>query len=338
MAGWLERGATVELELRSGGEPVAPHRVTWTAEPASAAEFLAGGFARLLQTGPLEITARVVDREVTGSLTVALPPFILFDDRVSGNRDIFRVRLDGSDRDRITEDPADDADPTAGGGEVVFSSLREGNAELYRIGAGDTAIRLTTTPDADERQPALSRDGSHLAFTRASDGTERVWTRSMSTGDELRVTDGLAAESTIEVSPSWSPAADRLVLTSIARGEADIWTVGATGSDASLLVGSVTAEVEPAWHPTEEKVVYAAVIEGGDTELFAADLVEGTVTRLTDRSGPDGQPAWLSDGRIVFTAWTESGTALMWLDPADPDLIQAIPLQNGEPRNPFGIY
>lgn len=338
VSGWLERGATVRLDVRSGGDPVAPGRVTWSAEPASAAEFLAGGLARLLQTGRLEITARVDDREATNSLTVALPPYILFDDRVAGNRDIFRVRLDGTDRERITEDPADDADPTAGGGDVVFSSLRDGNAELYRIATGDIATRLTTTPDADERQPALSRDGAHLAFARAGEGTERVWTRSMlSSDDELRVTDGLDAESTIEVSPSWSPSTDRLVLTSIARGEADVWTVAATGSEASLLVGSGTAEVEPAWHPTEEKVAYAAVVVGGDTELFVADLAEG-IARLTSRSGPDGQPAWLPDGRIVFTAWTGSGTALMWLDPADPELLHEIPLQDGEPRNPFGIY
>lgn len=338
VSGWLERGAMVRLDVRSGSDPVAPDRVRWTAEPASAVEFLAGGLARLLETGTVDITARRDVRTATSSVTVGLPPSILFDDRVAGNRDIFRVRLDGSERERITDDPADDADPTAGGGVVVFSSLRDGNTELYRIAVGDTATRLTTTPDAEERQPALSRDGADLAFARTGAGTERVWTRSMSNGDELRVTDGLAAESTVEVSPSWSPEADRLALTSIARGEADIWTVTATGSDASLLVGAPTAEVEPAWHPSAEKVVYAAVAGNGDGDLFLADLVEETVTRITTRTGSDGQPAWLPDGRIVFTAWTESGTTLMWLDPADPDLVHRIPLQDSAPRNPFGIY
>ncbi|UCC24560.1 MAG: PD40 domain-containing protein [Gemmatimonadales bacterium] len=338
MSGWLERGAEIGLEVRLGGQLVSADEVVWSAGPATATEFLSGNRARLLEVGSLELTATVGDRSGSRTIDVVLPPQILFDDRVGGNRDIYMTRLDGSDLVRLTEDPADDSDPTAGGGWTVFSSLRDGNAELYALQDGMTGAQRLTETASDERQPALSRGGTQLAFARSEGGGNRIWTRPLGGGPEDRVTDGLLAESGIEASPSWDPQAERLVLMSTADGNADIWSVSADGAAASLVVGTAQAEVEPAWHPDEDRVVFAATIPGEDPELFLADLAEGTTTRLTTRPGTEGQPAWLPDGRIVFTIWTESGTGLMWLDPAEPDVAYSIPVSGPLPQNPTGVH
>src|SRR5205807_5891481 len=78
---------------------------------------------------------------------VAAPPAIVFDWMRNGNRDIYRAALDGRDVVRLTSDPGDDQHPTERAGAVVFTSYRDGHAQLYAVAAtgGGTARRLTNT-------------------------------------------------------------------------------------------------------------------------------------------------------------------------------------------------
>ncbi len=56
---------------------------------------------------------------------------------------------------------------SADGRTVVFVSNRDGNFELYAIGAdGRRERRLTRTPRADEVHPRLSPDGTRLVYVR----------------------------------------------------------------------------------------------------------------------------------------------------------------------------
>src|SRR5690625_4538791 len=104
-------------------------------------------------------------------------PFVAFDLLIGGNRDIYRVDLDGSGLERLTTSPAEDREPTVAGESVVFVSYRDGNAELYALSLADpeaAPVRLTTTA-ASETQPALSPDGSRLAFMSDVSGVPRLW-------------------------------------------------------------------------------------------------------------------------------------------------------------------
>ena len=339
LTGWMERGAVAAADLRRGATPLSLDEATLSASPSDAVAFLGNGQLRFLRTGTVEIVAELDGETARTSVEVGLPPFILFDQIVGGNRDIYRMRLDGTEVVRLTSDAAEDAEPTAGGGAVVFTSRRDGNAELYRIPSDDTAPeRLTTTPDAEEREPALTRDGTAVAYARTGDGDPEVWTSPLPDWNPARLTDGLGSMSAIEGSPSWSPEADRLALMSTAGGDADVWIVTAQGDPGTLLAGESGPEVEPAWHPTEDRVVLVATMATGDAELFLVDLTDGETTRLTNRLGIDGQPAWLPDGRVVFTAWEGTTRSLRWLDPAEPGRSWEILTGATSPANPAGVY
>src|SRR5256712_13113387 len=107
---------------------------------------------------------------------VAAPPAIVFDWLRNGNRDIYRAALDGKDTVRLTSDPADDQHPTEAAGTVVFTSYRDGPAQLYAVAAtgGGTARRLTNTA-FNETQPALSPDGTKIAYLTDSSGVPKLW-------------------------------------------------------------------------------------------------------------------------------------------------------------------
>jgi TolB protein len=267
-------------------------------------------------------------------------PVIVFEWLRDGNRDIYRAGLDGRDTVRLTTDPGDDQHPTVGGPTVVFTSYGDGNGELYAVdAAGGPARRLTATTD-NETEPALSRSGNELAFISDAGGTPKLWISSPDGGNPQRLVSGsFGFPGSPEVSPSWSPAGDRLVFVATPNGSADLFVVAATpGSAPRALVTGSGADLQPAWSPGGDDVAFVSDRDG-DVELYLVSVESGVVRRLTDRPGIDAEPAWLPDGRLVFTAWVDGTPRLRWLNPAGPagagDVNLAV---EGAPRHAAAVF
>jgi Tol biopolymer transport system component len=239
---------------------------------------------------------------------------IVFELLRSGNRDIYRAALDGGDTVRLTTSPAEDGDPTVAGDSVVFVSYRDGNAELYATSiSGGMPRRLTTTAVA-EAAPVLSSNGTRLAYTRSDSGVPKLWMSASDGSNAARVTESFGFGGSIEASPTWAPAGDR----------------------SPLVPDSLSsAEVEPAWSSDGEWVAFATN-RSGDTEIYMLEVSTGALARLTDRVGPDGQPTWTTDGRLVYTAWTDGIPELRWMDPDSPADVQSIDVGPGLPGHPSG--
>jgi Tol biopolymer transport system component len=265
-----------------------------------------------------------------------LLPVVVFDRTVAGNRDIWRVALDGSDLVQITSHLADDQAPTVAQGRVVFTSYRSGTADLYSVplkGSGE--VRLTTTT-SNLISPALSRDGLRLAFANDAVSVHKVWTAAGDGSGLTRATPAAFGSSgSPEGSPTWHPAGDRIAFMSTANGNADIWAM-ALGGTPYLLAGGAGAQVEPAWSPDGTRVAFASN-HTGDTEIYVVDVSTGVLTQLTTRTGSDAKPAWLADGRIVYVAFEGSTPSLRWLDPAVPGTSHPIPTGAGPARNPAPV-
>jgi len=101
---------------------------------------------------------------------------IVFNSVVAGNRDIYRMNVDGSNVVRLTSDPDWDTQPVLSmdKSKVAFTSYRNGanNGDIYTVHSdGSTETRLTSTTDDDE-YPAFSPDGTKIAFTRYAPGND----------------------------------------------------------------------------------------------------------------------------------------------------------------------
>lgn len=252
------------------------------------------------------------------TLYVATPvvPAIVFEMAPGGNRDIYRMGIDGNDLVKLTTAVLSDASPTVAQGTVVFSSFRDGNAELYSVPLkGGTETRLTTSTGLNETSPSLSPDGKRLAWVRGAPGAiTKVWAGNANATGGAAVVVPAQADA-IESSPSWADST-RLAFGVAAASSSDIYGLTLGGVPA-LLAGGDKAEVEPAWSPDGTRVAFASN-RTGDTELYLLTVGTGALTRLTTRTGSDGAPSWLKDGRIVFTCIQGSQFRLCIIDPANP--------------------
>src|SRR6185437_16793987 len=92
-----------------------------------------------------------------------------------GSADIWLVDARGGDPLRLTDDPADDRGPTwfPDGTAIAFASDRGGHPGVWkvpRLGGSATPIL------ADAADPAISPDGTRIAFVRTSpQGRGTVW-------------------------------------------------------------------------------------------------------------------------------------------------------------------
>jgi dipeptidyl aminopeptidase/acylaminoacyl peptidase len=320
-----ERGLVVSLTARERTGTLAAG-ATWQAEPASAVAFLEGDRARLLQAGPVTLRATVGSATGTLAVTVAVPPLIVLEASGPGGRTLHEMRLDGTELRALPVGPGESIHPAVAAGILVYVNYRHGNGELFRLplNAGGTAQRLTTTA-TDEIQPALSPDGSRLAFVGAAGGLPRVFVAGPDATSPVRAAPAHGGGAAIEGNPSWAPHGDRLAFMSTAGGRAGIYVVTLASGQVETLRAGVQTFVEPAWSPDGRYLAYVVSSDAG-TDLFMTELVTGIHTQLTNRTEADGRPAWLPDGRLLYTSWNSGVPGLRWLDPAAPAEFHEIPL------------
>jgi hypothetical protein len=331
-AGRMERGSTLALTVTRDGLPVNAANVTWTLQPAAGGEVLPGGQVRLLAAGALEVRGSFDGSTGALPVTVALPPTVVFDMSVGGNRDLYSVALDGGDFTRLTQETAVDMDPSAAAGKILFVSVRDGNSELYTIPlAGGAATRITTTARS-ETSPALSPDGTRIAYAYDASGVSRIWTANADGTGAAAFTGTLGFAGSPEAAPSWAPAGNQLSFVGTGEGTADVWAM-APGGTASILAGGDSAEVDPAWNPAGTHVAFASTREG-DPAIFTVRVSDRLITRLSSRAGSEAEPTWTTDGRLVYVEFLGAGaTRLVWISPSAPETVNVIPV-TGNPRRP----
>lgn len=174
--------------------------------------------------------------------------------------------------------------------------------------------QLVSTFPGSHRSPALSPDGTMVAFVSDASGTDQVWIASLAGGEPIRITGGpVAAER-----PAWSPRNDRIVF---ARADGGIWSVGTLGSPAPRRV------VEHGHNPRLSRDGETLVYERG-REIWLANAdggnqrrVDGVPTRAM--LSIDAWPSLSPDGRHIAFFLSEAAIA------GD---IWTIPVEGGEAR------
>ena len=339
-SGFAERGGELELRLMRGPNSAPLPAVSVTSSAPEIAT-VSGDIAHLHSVGTVTFSATVAGQKLSTTVYVDLPPMIVFEKVVSGNRDLYTVYLDGEGLQQVSTSTADDRSPSAASGRVIFSSTRAGLTDIYAIVTpGNECERVTTTSTLSEIEPALSPDGSSIAFIGSEAGSLSVGKLYLANGDGTgahRVTTTFGTAGSLEATPSWGPNADRVAFVTTHDGSADIWAYYVAGDSIRPLVQSSAADVEPAWGPFND-VAFVSNRDDADGDLYLLDLFSGHSTRLTTRAGADAQPSWLPDGRIVFTAYQGTVATLAWLDVFSPEVIHPIPTGSGDSRKAVSIH
>src|SRR6516165_5235354 len=127
--------------------------------------------------------------------------------RVFGNPGqvgLFVANSDGSNEHPLLSSPNTDYDAAwaPDGSSIVFTSERDGSAELYRVKPDGSGLERLTNDPAYDDQAAFSPDGRQLVFVSTRNGGYAVlWLMDLATHKVRALTSGAGGD----YRPSWSP-------------------------------------------------------------------------------------------------------------------------------------
>ena len=184
-------------------------------------------------------------------------------------------------------------------------------------------VSLLTAYPGDEAMPAISTDGSWVAFQwqrEPTDGAGIYVTRSDGAEQPRRLTHD-ASEDTADAFPAWSPRGSEVAFVRRrGRNAGEIILVPAQGGEERKLreirLLSFPASHWLAWTPDGGQIVFASASpESGRSTLFSIGLANGQVKSLT--SPPDGvigdaSPVFSPDGRsLAFLRWSSPTVSVL---------------------------
>lgn len=247
--------------------------------------------------------ADLVLKSLTGRAGAFNTRIAFISDR-SGFKELWLMETDGRDPIRITDHRSLVLNPDFSplGREVIFTSYRDDNPDLYRkeIYTGHEAKishRLGLNIAGRFR-----RDGGELAVSLSHDGNSELYLLSPSGALRKRLTDNWA----IDVDPSWSPGGDRLAFVSDRRGNPHVFLLDIPTGKVERLTFDGKYNVTPAWSPVSDRIAFSR-LEEGVFDIYTVRSDGGDERRLTTGPGNKEHPRWSPDGRFLVYSSDASG-------------------------------
>jgi len=193
--------------------------------------------------------------------------------------DIFKARADGSGITRLTSSPGYDAEATIGpDGRIVFTSVRDGDMEIYSMNAEGGDVKRLTNRVGPDGGPFFSKDGKQIVFRG----------RSLQPGAELDDYKALLKDGL------WRP-------TSL-----ELFVMNADGSNLRQVTSLGGASFAPFFSPDGTKIIFSSNHhnpKGRDFELWLVNADGTGLERVTWNESFDGFPMFSPDGtKIVFAS------------------------------------
>ncbi len=179
---------------------------------------------------------------------------------------IGRAYLNGFGFRALTNDPLDaDPDIARDSGLVVFRRWVNDQGDIWAMWANGLNQHPLTTNAADEEEPALSPDGTKVAFWRgpSADGSGGVVVMNVDGTDEHLVFAGPGRR------PDWSPDGTRLAIEvpTGSEGRQQIWNVASNGDDLSaytfgdltkVVTSDPTGAFAPRFSPDGSQILFSS--------------------------------------------------------------------------------
>jgi Tol biopolymer transport system component len=202
---------------------------------------------------------------------------------------------------------------TADGREIVFSSNRTGNQTLWRVPATGGPPRPLVGVGDGARCPAVSRQGSRLAYVQ-SNHDEDIWRVPLSGTAPGGPATRLIGSTRWDTAPHYSPDGRKIAFASNREGGLDIWVCDADGSNCVRRT-ALGRTGSPRWSPRDDQIAFdARAGNNASVYLVAAD---GGPARALVADGFDNHvPRWSRDGAWVYFRSNRGGAYRLWKVPA----------------------
>ncbi|HEX7072387.1 MAG TPA: hypothetical protein VF190_16360 [Rhodothermales bacterium] len=162
-----------------------------------------------------------------------------------GDDEIWVMSIDGSDLRRVTDRlGADDAQPVwLDDNRILFTSTTERST----IWVMDVNTGVGTLLVVDAAYPAVSRDGSRIAYTAMVEGNAEIFAANPDGSAAVQVTDHPAED----LAPAFSPDGTRIAFVSNRTGNSEIFLVGVDGGEPLNLTNHTAFDFKPVFVPQD---------------------------------------------------------------------------------------
>jgi tricorn protease len=141
------------------------------------------------------------------------------------------------------------------------------------------------------RMPALSPDGSRLAFVYRGD----VWIADSHGGRATPLTRNVE----MDAYPQFSPDGNWISFSSTRTGNWDIFIVPAAGGEAKRITFHDGMDISYGWSPDGKRLIFTGRRESGDPEMFTIDAATLKLTHLAQDYAGMAMPNYSPDGKTV---------------------------------------
>jgi Tol biopolymer transport system component len=257
------------------------------------------------------------DEHVTPNTVPGRNGKIVFSSNRDGNYEIYTMEADGSNVQRLTNNPYDSGPKwSPDGTKIAFlrSNVFQLGYDIYVMNAdGSNQTRLTNNLVIVE-PPDWSPDGTRIVFHFQS-GVGNSFTNEISVvnADGTNLTQ--LTNSGRNSSPRWSPDGTRIVFDRFGStvGTIGIYVMNADGSNQTQLTNS-GYDYFPRWSPDSSRITFISLRDEPspstcndcNVEIYVMNADGSNQTRLTN-TGLDDSPEWSPDGtRIVFRSFRDN--------------------------------
>jgi Tol biopolymer transport system component/DNA-binding winged helix-turn-helix (wHTH) protein len=198
---------------------------------------------------------------------------------------------------------------------------RDGKSILFVGGSTSTNLwRLWLDGTRDPEPIALA--GSHAEHPATVASRDRLvfsrydWDSHLYRFSAGRSPERIAASSSFEGDPHFSPDGRRIVFTSGRSGQIALWVAAADGSQARQLTSHRWGwQGSPHWSPDGREIAFDADEADGHVHVWTIPADGGSPHRLTG-AGDQTAPTWSHDGRWVYFSENRGGGRDIWRVPA----------------------
>jgi TolB protein len=192
----------------------------------------------------------------------------------------------------------------------IFVRVSDFGAEDIASVRADGTEHIASPPFGNNWDPAVSPDGTKVAYLSNRDGHTDIYLMSAEGSNVQELTSDTAEEE----GPQWSPDGSRIAYASNFAGSNDIWVVDASGANKTNLTpnSSRSSQANPSWSPDGKQIAYESN-ERGNWDLFAMNS-DGTGARAITIGAPmEGAPDWSPDGTKIAFISDKSGPTQVWV-------------------------
>ena len=215
--------------------------------------------------GQVEVVVVQPTPTTTSRSEETIPPILFTSSRgATGTLDIYQVNADGSGLLRLTNDPANESDPSWSPDrqEIAFASDRSGVNQIYLLSIEDMKVTQLTNHPLGAVSPTWSPDGSQIAFAEQDPESSAILLINIHEGSAV-------SRIPLEVSgvnnPAWAAKGNTLAFSARAgeqAGERDVFSFNLDSQALVNLTNQAGTDDTPDCAPNVDRLLFQTDRDG----------------------------------------------------------------------------